>query len=92
MRGLVKNQQLWSLLLRDVGSSSNGLPQALKSDLMSLGFLVMRETIAAMGDSGRPIASLIQVNDDMLGGLRAVSPLPVAEARPPAVLARASRS
>ncbi len=89
MRGLVKNQQLWSLLLRDVGSSSNGLPQVLKSDLMSIGFLVMRETIAAMGDSGRSVAGLIQVNDDMIGGLRAALPSPVAGARSPVVLAHA---
>ena len=70
MRGLAKNQQLWSLLLRDIGSSSNGLPQVLKSDLMSLGFLTLRETIAAMGDGGRSIAGLIQVNEDMIEGLR----------------------
>ena len=89
MRGLVKNQQLWSLLLRDVGSSSNGLPQVLKSDLMSIGFLVMRETIAAMGDGGRSVTGLIQVNDDMIEGLRALSPPPVVGAGPPAVLARA---
>ena len=89
MRGLVKNQQLWSLLLRDVGSSSNGLPQVLKSDLMSIGFLVMRETIAAMGDGGRSVTGLIQVNDDMIEGLRALSPPSVVGARLPAVLARA---
>ena len=89
MRGLVKDQQLWSLLLRDVGSSSNGLPQVLKSDLMSIGFLIMRETIAAMGDNGRPVAGLIQVNDDMIGGLRASLPSPVAGARSSAVLAHA---
>ena len=87
MRGLVKNQQLWSLLLRDVGSSSNGLPQVLKSDLMSLGFLVMRETIAAMGDSGRSVAGLVQVNDDMIAGLRASPAAPATAANLRGVLA-----
>ncbi len=89
MRGLVKNQQLWSLLLRDVGSSSNGLPQVLKSDLMSLGFLVVRETIGAMGDGSRSVAVLIQVNEDMIGGLRGSPPGVVAGVSLPGVLARA---
>ena len=86
MRGLVKNQQLWSLLLRDVGSSSNALPEVLKSDLMSLGLLIMRETIAAMGDSGRAVAHLVQVNEDMIEGLRASTSRPVTEAGRPGVL------
>ncbi len=90
MRGLVKNQQLWSLLLRDVGSSNNGLPQVLKSDLMSLGLVVLRETIAAMGDTDHSTEGLIQVNEDMIAGLRA-SPLGhLAEASSSAVLAYAS--
>ncbi len=80
MRALAKNQQLWSLLLRDVGSSSNDLPQVLKSDLMSLGFLTLRETITAMGDGGRSVAGLIQVNEDMIEGLRSSPNNRVAEA------------
>ena len=79
MRGLVKNQQLWSLLLRDMGSSSNGLPQVLKSDLMSLGFLTLRETIMAMGDGSRSVAGLIQVNEDMIEGLRSLPSIRAAE-------------
>ena len=50
MAGLVKNQQLWSLLLKDVGNSGNRLPAILKGDLAKLGVWVMRQTIAAMGD------------------------------------------
>lgn len=80
MRGLVKNQQLWSLLLKDVGSSSNGLPSVLKSDLVMLGMWVMRHSIAAMGDDRRPLAPLVQVNEDMIAALRpaSVSAPPVA--------------
>lgn len=70
MRGLVKNQQLWSLLLKDVGSSSNGLPPVLKSDLAMLGMWVVRHSIAAMGDERRPVGPLVQVNDDMIAALR----------------------
>ena len=80
MRGLAKNQQLWSLLLRDIGSSSNGLPEVLKSDLTSLGILTLRETITAMGDGGRSVARLIQVNEDMIEGLRGSPDIRAAEA------------
>ena len=87
MRGLVKNQQLWSLLLRDVGSSSNNLPTALKSDVMSLGLMVIRNTIAAMGSADRPVAQLIQVNEDMIEALR--TPIPASATVVPAMLALA---
>ena len=70
IRGLAKNQQLWSLLLKDVGSSSNTLPPILKSDLAALGMWVMRHSIAAMGDERRSLEALIDVNEDMIVALR----------------------
>ena len=73
MAGLVKNQQLWSLLLKDVGNSGNRLPAVLKDDLAKLGVWVMRHTIAAMGDRQRRLLPLIEVNDDMIAALRANS-------------------
>ncbi len=75
MAGLVKNQQLWSLLLKDVGNSGNQLPAVLKGDLAELGFWVMRQTIAAMGDPKRRLLPLIEINDDMIAALRANSSL-----------------
>lgn len=71
MRGLVKNQQLWSMLLKDVGSSSNQLPLVLKSDLSKLGLWVMRHTISAMGDAQQRVLPLVQVNLDMISALQA---------------------
>ncbi len=73
MAGLVKNQQLWSLLLKDVGNSANRLPAVLKEDLARIGFWMMRQTIAAMGDRHRRLLPLIEVNDDMIAALRANS-------------------
>ena len=75
MAGLVKNQQLWSLLLKDVGNSNNRLPDILKGDLARLGVWMMRQTIAAMGDRQRRLLPLIEVNDDMIAALRANSSL-----------------
>ncbi|MGI4745141.1 MAG: flagellar biosynthesis regulator FlaF [Janthinobacterium lividum] len=69
MRALAKNQQLWSMLLKDIGSSNNGLPEILKADLATVGFWAVRTSIAAMGDD-RPVTALMQVNDDMIAGLR----------------------
>jgi flagellar protein FlaF len=80
MRALAKNQQLWSMLLKDIGSSSNGLPAVLKADLATVGFWAVRTSIASMGDD-RPVTALMQVNEDMIAGLRTAredsSPLPV---------------
>ncbi len=87
MRGLVKNQQLWSLLLRDVGSSSNNLPTVLKSDVTSLGLVVIRNTISAMGSADRPVMQLIQINEDMIEALRTPVLAPATVA--PAMLALA---
>jgi flagellar biosynthesis regulator FlaF len=75
LRALGKNQQLWSLLIRDVGSSSNELPAVLKSDILKVGLFSTRVSIAAMGDN-RPLQPLIQINEDMISALRSV-PAPV---------------
>lgn len=70
MLGLIKNQQLWSLLLKDIGSSGNGLPSILKSDVAKLGLWVMRHTISAMGNRQLPVAPLVGVNSDMISALQ----------------------
>ena len=84
MRGLAKNQQLWSLLLRDVGSTMNALPPVLKADLAKVGLYAVRMSIAAMGDQ-RALTSLIEINDDMIAALRVAPPArdhaPIAESR-----------
>ncbi|WP_419727875.1 flagellar biosynthesis regulator FlaF [Lichenicola sp.] len=70
MRALAKNQQLWSMLLKDVGNTTNSLPEILKSDLATVGFWAVRASIAAMGDN-RTVETLVQINEDMIAGLRA---------------------
>ena len=85
MRGLIKNQQLWSLLLKDVSSSENRLHAVLKADLSALGVRIMRHTIAAMGNLSLSVEPLIQVNQDMIAGLRETPP--VNNCAPMAILA-----
>jgi len=69
LRGLAKNQELWSFLLRDLGSSGNALPPVLKADLTRIGIWAMRESIAAMGDD-RPLDELVEMNAQIIAGLR----------------------
>ena len=70
MKALAKNQQLWSMLLKDLGNTVNLLPDRLKNDLATVGFWAVRTSIAAMGDD-RPVQALVQINEDMIAGLRA---------------------
>lgn len=70
MNGLVKNHQLWSMLVKDVGSSMNALPPVLKKDLATIGLWTIHYSIASMGQP-RSVEPLVQVNEDMIAALRA---------------------
>ena len=67
---LGKTQQLWSLLVRDLASEGNALPEELKRNLIGLGFWAMRYATQAMLH-GLPLQPLIDVHRDMIDGLRA---------------------
>lgn len=69
---LGRNQKLWSLLLKDLALSSNALPPALKDDLVRLGSWAMRYSLNAIGE-GLPVQPLLDVNRDMIEGLRAAN-------------------
>jgi len=73
---LNKTHQLWSLLVRDLASEGNGLPQQLRQELINLGFWAMQySSMATCQDL--PLQPLIDVNQNILEGLRAQSPQPV---------------
>lgn len=76
---LGRNHRLWSLLLTDVGLSSNALPPILKQDLVTIGSWSMSYSIIAMGRD-LPLQALVQINNDMIEALRMKQALP--EARP----------
>lgn len=65
---LGRNHRLWSLLLTDIGLSSNALPPILKKDLVSVGGWSMSYSIAAMGRE-IPLQPLIDINRDMIEAL-----------------------
>lgn len=67
---LHKTHQLWSLLVRDLAGEGNQLPQPVKESLLSLGFWAMGYSVAAAGRD-LPLLPLIEVNQNMIDGLRA---------------------
>ena len=70
VEALAKTQQLWSLLVNDVGSEGNRLPDMLKQDLLRLGFWAMGYATRAMLKD-LPLEPLIALHRDMIEGLRA---------------------
>lgn len=66
---LNKTHQLWSLLVRDLASNANRLPESLKKQLVDLGFWAMGYSVAAMGRD-LALQPLIEVNQNILDGLR----------------------
>lgn len=72
IEALNKTHQLWSLLVRDLSSDGNQLPISIKQSLVQLGFWAMGYSRAAMGRD-LPLQPLIDVNQNILEGLRAQS-------------------
>src|SRR5690348_5972376 len=89
VEALHRNHQLWSMIVKDVAKETNSLPADLKRRIGELGLWSMRYSVAAM-ESDLSMAPLIQVNQDMIDGLRAQKsqPQPLsAQPRPEAVQA-----
>jgi flagellar protein FlaF len=88
---LLRNHQLWSMIVKDVAKEANGLPAELKRRIGELGLWAMRYSVAAMARD-LSLEPLMQVNQDMIDGLRAqtrqapATPVPV-QARVEAVQA-----
>ena len=55
-KALHKNQQLWSILVKDIMLSQNKLPQPVKDKLIRLAFWSMSYSIRAMGAADLPLA------------------------------------
>jgi flagellar protein FlaF len=72
---LRKTQNLWSLLVRDLGAKGNKLPNTLKQNLIRLGFWAMSYATRAMLHE-LSVAPLIEVNRNMIDGLRAQTHIP----------------
>jgi flagellar biosynthesis activator protein FlaF len=70
IEALHKTHQLWSLLVRDLRSPGNALPEGLKRQLVSLGTWAMLYATRAIPEQ-LSVQPLIDINSDMIDGLRA---------------------
>lgn len=67
---LSKTTQLWQILLGDLISDGNALPDDLKARLISLGLWAQREALARMMDEAS-LQPLMDLHRDMIAGLEA---------------------
>jgi len=67
-KALSMNQRLWTLLLQHLGES--GVSETLRDDLIRVGTWSSRYSLMAMNRKV-PLAPLIDVNNDIIEGLRA---------------------
>lgn len=70
LHALSLNQKLWSAVLREVALEDNGFPEILKKDLLNLANWATKYSVRAMLHD-ISLKPLIDVNQDMLDGLRA---------------------
>ncbi len=68
IRALNGNVRLWNLLVNDLSTAENSLPDALKASYISLGLFAKRTSLAAMADRA-DLSVLIKINTDVLDAL-----------------------
>ena len=74
---IAENRQLWARLQGDLAGAGNQLPAALKANLISLSLWVDRACGEVLG-GGDGLQALIDVNQNILGGLSGRRPAPTA--------------
>ncbi|MCL4766646.1 MAG: flagellar biosynthesis regulator FlaF [Hyphomicrobiaceae bacterium] len=70
VEALVFLRRLWLLLIEDLASRDNDLPQALRADLISIGLWVMREADRIRLEQSADFTDLIAVMQSLAEGLR----------------------
>jgi len=69
-RAIAFVQQLWSVLIDDLISEDNGLPEALRAELTSIGLWIMREADLISQGKSENFAALVDINTIIRDGLR----------------------
>lgn len=64
------NRDVWSALRLDLTHPENGLPQAIKDDLVDLAKWVDRETYRILRGDTKMLDGLIEVNKNIMSGLK----------------------
>ena len=63
-------QRLWTLLIEDLVSAENGLPEALKGQLVSVGLWIVKEADMIRQGQSTNYRALIEMNTMIRDGLR----------------------
>lgn len=63
------NRRLWGILGGDVSADDNGLPDALKAQILSLSIFVQKHSSAVLNGSG-DVEALIEINMNVMRGLQ----------------------
>nr|WP_112664673.1 flagellar biosynthesis regulator FlaF [Microvirga flavescens] len=63
-------QRLWTLLIEDLVSTENGLPDALKGQLVSVGLWIVKEADMIRQGQSTNYRALIEMNTMIRDGLR----------------------
>ncbi|MCB8823471.1 flagellar biosynthesis regulator FlaF [Microvirga rosea] len=63
-------QRLWSVLIEDLMSSENGLPEALRAQLVSIGLWIMKEADLVRKEESKNLNALIEINSMIRDGLK----------------------
>jgi len=63
-------RRLWSLLLEDLASADNDLPDSLRADLISIGMWMMRQAENIRTGNSDDFTGLIDVSSIVLAGLK----------------------
>lgn len=63
-------QRLWSILIEDLLSPENGLPDTLRAELISIGLWIMKEADLIRQGQSDNLGALIDINTMIRNGLR----------------------
>ena len=67
---ILQNEKVWGVFLADVNDPDNALPRQLKGGIASLALWVMKETKLVMSDDAAPLDDLIEINRQIMAGLK----------------------
>jgi len=63
-------RSLWAILIEDLGSAENDLPERLRADLISIGLWILREVENIRQGRTTSFDDLIEINRTICDGLR----------------------
>lgn len=70
IEALYNLRRLWSLLIEDLARPENGLPEALRADLISIGIWMLREAESIRTGGSENFKGLIDISRIIVAGLK----------------------